>query len=81
MIDMLSGHTDQVNCLSVNPKDSTFVTCSADKTLKVWDLRQKNFVDSISASNSSPFWSCKFASDGKGVYTGSEDGYFTYFSA
>ena len=73
-------HTNKINCLSVNPKDSTFVTASSDNTLKVWDLRSKGAIDTITASNSAPFWSCKFNYDGKSIFAGGENGYFTVFS-
>ena len=32
------GHTDKISCLEVHPKENTFVTCSIDKSLRLWNL-------------------------------------------
>lgn len=35
-----SGHTGQVTGLSVSPVDDTFLSCSSDGTVKLWDIGQ-----------------------------------------
>jgi len=38
-IRYFSGHTKKVTCLCMSPIDDTFLSGSADKTLRLWDLR------------------------------------------
>ncbi|EGD81829.1 pre-mRNA-splicing factor prp46 [Salpingoeca rosetta] len=35
---VISGHTGWVRCLAVEPKNQWFVSGSADRTIKIWDL-------------------------------------------
>ena len=35
---VISGHNGWVRCVAVDPTNDWFVTGSADRTLKVWDL-------------------------------------------
>ncbi|KAM9409939.1 WD repeat-containing protein 82-like [Pholidichthys leucotaenia] len=36
------GHTARVTALSMSPVDSTFISSSLDKTIRIWDLRSQN---------------------------------------
>jgi len=38
-IRYFAGHTKKVTCLCMSPIDDTFLSGSADKTLRLWDLR------------------------------------------
>ncbi|GMG06669.1 unnamed protein product [Aspergillus oryzae var. brunneus] len=37
-----SGHTDKVTCLAVSPGSDSFVSCSKDNTVAIWDLSSRN---------------------------------------
>ncbi|KAF2087910.1 WD repeat-containing protein-like protein [Saccharata proteae CBS 121410] len=41
-IRYFKGHTDKVTCLTVNPSNDTFISCSLDNTLSLWDLKSQN---------------------------------------
>lgn len=47
------GHKDQVTGLEVNPVTDTFLTASADHTVKHWDLRTPSCVGSIGVGQTS----------------------------
>ncbi|KAE8131788.1 WD40-repeat-containing domain protein [Aspergillus pseudotamarii] len=36
------GHTDKVTCLAVSPGSDSFVSCSKDNTVAIWDLSSRN---------------------------------------
>ncbi|KAE8444868.1 hypothetical protein EG329_014116 [Mollisiaceae sp. DMI_Dod_QoI] len=36
------GHTEAVTCLSLHPGQDTFLSCSYDNTLRIWDCATKN---------------------------------------
>ncbi|KAJ5690202.1 hypothetical protein N7462_004594 [Penicillium macrosclerotiorum] len=38
-----SAHTDKVTCLAMSPGSDTFVSCSKDNTVTMWDLGSRNF--------------------------------------
>jgi len=38
LFGLYEGHTDSVQDIAVTPDDKTFVSASADKTLRVWDI-------------------------------------------
>ena len=79
-ISMLSGHTNTINDLSINPQNETFATVSADKTLKFWDIRNKTYTSSVDSAHNDILWSCKHSINGEQLYTGSETGYFKVMS-
>ena len=37
-----SGHSDKVTCLSLSPGSDSFVSCSKDDTVALWDLNSRN---------------------------------------
>ncbi|KAE8148958.1 WD40-repeat-containing domain protein [Aspergillus avenaceus] len=37
-----SGHTDKVTCLALSPGSDSFVSCSKDNTVALWDLSSRN---------------------------------------
>lgn len=41
-IRYFSGHQDRVTCLVMSPLEDIFLSCSLDKTLRLWDLRSPN---------------------------------------
>lgn len=47
------GHKDQVLALEMNPVSDTFVSASADHTVKTWDLRTSSASGSLAAGHAS----------------------------
>ncbi len=42
------GHTGEINCLAFSPPDGKFlVSGSADKTLKLWNVKQQKEISTI----------------------------------
>lgn len=39
----LRGHTDSVNSIEFLPYSNTLLTCSADKTISLWDARTVSY--------------------------------------
>ncbi|KAJ5832610.1 WD-40 repeat protein [Penicillium riverlandense] len=37
-----SGHTDKVTCLALSPGNDSFISCSKDDTVALWDLGSRN---------------------------------------
>lgn len=37
-----SGHTDKVTCLALSPGSDSFISCSNDDTVTLWDLNSRN---------------------------------------
>ncbi|KAJ5218794.1 uncharacterized protein N7498_000893 [Penicillium cinerascens] len=37
-----TGHTDKVTCLAVSPGSDSFISCSKDDTITLWDLGSRN---------------------------------------
>jgi centriolar protein POC1 len=74
---MLKGHNGAVRCVDFshhrNEEDSFIVTCSDDKTLKIWNVANKSFRQSTIAHKN---WvrSCKFSPDSKLIVSGGDDG-------
>eukprot|EP00828_Plagiopyla_frontata_P028544 TRINITY_DN3690_c0_g1_i10.p2 TRINITY_DN3690_c0_g1~~TRINITY_DN3690_c0_g1_i10.p2 ORF type:complete len:109 (+),score=31.73 TRINITY_DN3690_c0_g1_i10:98-424(+) len=70
----LSGHEGNINCVDSHPLDpKQFVSCSYDKTIKFWDLNQKQCVQTI-ADNLENIWAVKYSQNGKTVGSGAENG-------
>ncbi len=60
VINSLEGHKDTVTKVISHPNNPNVVfSCSFDKTVKGWDLREGQSV--ATAMTSSPLWSCGFA--------------------
>jgi WD40 repeat protein len=52
VISSYDGHKETVSCVKAHPIDNkTAFSCSFDKSLKVWDLRMKNCVDSFQSGS------------------------------
>lgn len=52
-----------------------FVTGSDDKSIKVWDLKSRQCVNTLNI-HADTVWSLKFSPDGKYLISGSEEGRF-----
>ena len=73
----LKGHNGAVRYVDFShhkvENDSLLVTCSDDKTLKLWKTSNRTFIKCMVGHNN---WvrSCKFSMDSKFVASGSDDG-------
>ncbi|CAG0917567.1 unnamed protein product [Notodromas monacha] len=50
-IRCFSGHTKKITGIIMSPLDDTFMTLSDDRTLKLWDLKQRDCVGSVEMPN------------------------------
>ncbi len=66
----LTGHKGNINCVDSHPVDPKFfVSCSFDKTIKIWDLESKALIETINYHEEN-VWSVKFSADGKYLASG-----------
>lgn len=69
----LSGHNGDVAALSLKPQDeNVFVTASVDRTIRLWDLREKQ-CQQIFWGHGADVNSVKFHANGNNFVTCSED--------
>ena len=43
----LVGHTNPVRSIRINMQNNTLISCSEDKTIKTWDLKTGECVNTI----------------------------------
>ena len=72
-ITEFNGHKSAVTSVHSNPIDKTFATGSLDKSIKIWDLRNKGAIGTISY-HTAPVWAVKFSNNGKALVSGGESG-------
>lgn len=46
-MDTLRGHQNNVSCVAFHPKQEILVSCSEDKTMKVWDLNRRVCIHTV----------------------------------
>jgi len=66
------GHSRGVYSVAISPNGKTIVSCSADKTIKVWDIETGACLRTL-GGHSSNVGSVAIAPDGKTIVTGSWD--------
>jgi COMPASS component SWD2 len=49
-IRYFSGHTDKVTCLALSPGTDSFISCSKDDTVALWDLGSRNAQGKLNLS-------------------------------
>lgn len=68
------GHQADVNSVTVHPSGLSFVTCSEDKTVRLWDIRGDQEVCQYSpTSNNSSFTSVGVSLSGRLLLASSDD--------
>lgn len=65
-------HTHKVRSVAIAPNGYSMVSCSADRTLVVWDLLRKEAVADFTGD--SPLDSCAVTSDGRTIIAGERTG-------
>ena len=71
------GHKYGVSGLDRNPNETNlFVSCAYDRTIRFWDVRQKNSLRVIQAGNDRPesINGVKYSKDGKWVCSAHQNG-------
>ncbi|MEM9544508.1 MAG: DUF4365 domain-containing protein [Bacteroidota bacterium] len=68
----LEGHTEYVHGCAISPNGENIISCSADKTIKIWELATgKNLATLKGHTNS--VWGCAISPDGKKIISCSSD--------
>ncbi|KIM20897.1 hypothetical protein M408DRAFT_118709 [Serendipita vermifera MAFF 305830] len=70
---VLFGHTDEVFCAKFSPDGKRVVSCSGDKTVRVWDAETGEAVGAPFQGHSDSVKSVAFSPDGKRITSGSHD--------
>jgi WD40 repeat protein len=71
---VLAAHTAAVTAIDIAPDGARFVTgCAWDDTLRIWDLQRMESLVLLPTPEYGAF-SVHVSPDGRGVYTGSQDG-------
>jgi WD repeat-containing protein 61 len=68
----LSGHSSWVSGLDFAPDNNTFISSSSDRTVKVWDMKERVCVHTYSA-HTDQVWACRYNEDATRVVSVSDD--------
>ncbi|OJA17648.1 hypothetical protein AZE42_10801 [Rhizopogon vesiculosus] len=71
---VLAGHEEWVTGVAVIPGTCLLVTCSQDKSLRLWDLNKGQQVGEPLLGHDSPVWAVAASPDGRWIVSGAQDG-------
>jgi WD40 repeat protein len=71
-VDTLYGHSNYVFSIAVNPNGETFVSGSADKNIKIWDIQTGELLHTLTG-HSNYVCSVAFSADGQRIASSSYD--------
>ena len=74
LLRSFSGHTSQINAITVSPDSRYALSCAEDGTARLWDLEAGTQVR-VLTGHGSWIWACAFSPDGKSIFTGGFDTY------
>jgi WD40 repeat protein/formylglycine-generating enzyme required for sulfatase activity len=69
----LKGHTKEVRSLAISADGKNLVTCSLDKTVRLWDMPSGKLL-AVLDKHRREVWSVAITADGKTIASGSADG-------
>lgn len=70
------GHTDSITNIDLNPKDSSFLSCSKDGTTRVWEYQEKKCLIKFNKARTACFdnmgtlLACLFVKAGTNTFEG-----------
>jgi WD40 repeat protein len=70
--DSFTAHAQRVVSLAISPDGKTLASGSTDHTIKLWDLKSKRLMETLSG-HKRPVWALAFAPDGTTLASGSGD--------
>ncbi|KAK6477272.1 WD repeat-containing protein 88-like [Huso huso] len=73
LIKVIRGHSDEVSCCHFCFEDSKILTCSHDKTAKLWDIANGAPLQVYDGGHSAPIIKCALTPDSKRLFTASWD--------
>ncbi|MGH0115812.1 UNVERIFIED_CONTAM: hypothetical protein FKN15_046997 [Acipenser sinensis] len=73
LIKVIRGHSDEVSCCHFCFEDSKILTCSHDKTAKLWDIANGAPLQVYDGGHSAPIIKCALTPDNKRLFTASWD--------
>jgi len=73
LINVMEGHTRQVNCATFSPDGSKIVSGSSDGTLRFWDTRTGERIGDPLKGHDGPVTAVAFSIDGLQIVSGSQD--------
>jgi WD40 repeat protein len=71
-IAVLSGHTQETNCLTFSSDGKSLISGSDDKTVKLWDMQTGGVVKTF-YGHTKPVWSIAISVDYTRIVSGSSD--------
>lgn len=71
-VNTLTDHSDTVNCIAISPDGQTLVSGSADKTIKIWNLKTGRQLHTIEG-HSDTINCVAISPDGQTIVSGSAD--------
>ncbi|GFT33883.1 WD repeat domain 61 [Nephila pilipes] len=72
LIGTLSGHGSWVLSVDCSPDNTHFVSCSSDKTVKVWEIASKECIHTFN-EHLDQVWCAKYNHNGSKVVSVSDD--------
>ena len=77
---LVGGHTEgELWALAVHPSRQIFATGSDDKTIRIWDMKERSPMVRCTAPH--PVRSLAFSPNGEHLAAGMQDGSFTVYNA
>jgi len=76
---ILHGHTGSITALAVSPTDERFASCSADSTIRLWDMRQGTESKIVGKFNTGAT-AIAFGFNGRTLASGHADGSIALWS-
>jgi WD40 repeat protein len=73
LVQRLEGHTGLINCVVFSPDGIHLVSCSDDKTVRVWDVKSGALVAGPYEGHTDSVNSVAFSPDGEQIVSGSGD--------
>jgi autophagy-related protein 16-1 len=73
-IHHLVGHAQKVTCVRLFDNGQNVISGSADRSLKVWDIRATTYRQNVTLRHSSTCFCLDVASNGVDVVSGHHDG-------